>query len=153
MVFSKPFRIYAPICCLGNPCCQPRKNARVLSLQTFFLNFSNSSLIWFFINMPRKPKIIVFDLDYTLWPFYVDCSVTPPFRKERLVFIVKVFQFFFFFFKKRWNRWSTLQVSRMLQRCSWSVGWSLFVGLSTCDRVTDRRNRGRWAINQTLQLG
>jgi len=29
------------------------------------------------------PKLVVFDLDFTLWPFWADTHVSPPFSKKR----------------------------------------------------------------------
>ena len=33
-------------------------------------------------SLVHKPKLIVFDLDLTLWPFWIDSHVTPPFYKS-----------------------------------------------------------------------
>lgn len=38
----------------------------------------DKNLIKHWKSLKRRPKIIVFDLDYTLWPYYIDCQVNPP---------------------------------------------------------------------------
>ena len=34
--------------------------------------------------MNPRPKLIVFDLDFTIWPFWVDTHVLPPFKVDAL---------------------------------------------------------------------
>ncbi|KAI6011820.1 magnesium-dependent phosphatase-1 [Pisolithus marmoratus] len=36
----------------------------------------------------RLPKLIAFDLDYTLWDFWIDFHITPPLRQDRTTGIV-----------------------------------------------------------------
>eukprot|EP00794_Sanderia_malayensis_P012689 gene12690-13991_t len=36
----------------------------------------------------QLPKLFVFDLDYTIWPFWVDTHVQPPFSKDKQTGIV-----------------------------------------------------------------
>lgn len=38
------------------------------------------SLIEHWNNLKYRPRIIVFDLDYTLWPYFMDCHVVPPIK-------------------------------------------------------------------------
>ena len=33
----------------------------------------------------HKPECIVFDLDYTLWPYFCDAEIIPPFRKKVII--------------------------------------------------------------------
>ncbi|XP_076263938.1 magnesium-dependent phosphatase 1-like [Rhynchophorus ferrugineus] len=51
-----------------------------MSIFFFYINFIS---IYIGCNMNvNRLKIVVFDLDYTLWPFWVDTHVTPPFTKK-----------------------------------------------------------------------
>lgn len=45
---------------------------------------ANHELIKHWKGLKKRPRIIALDLDYTLWPFYVDCHVDPPFTRRRL---------------------------------------------------------------------
>lgn len=41
-------------------------------------------LVKFWQSLKRHPTVIALDLDYTLWPYYVDCHVDPPLTRRQL---------------------------------------------------------------------
>lgn len=36
----------------------------------------------FLKTLSRVPKLVVLDIDYTIWPLHVDCYVSPPFKPD-----------------------------------------------------------------------
>ena len=50
-------------------------------------NMINGYLVAHWNAMHRKPDLIVFDLDYTLWPLHVDIDIELPLRKEANVVV------------------------------------------------------------------
>jgi magnesium-dependent phosphatase 1 len=44
----------------------------------------DTALIKKWKSLKKKPTVIVFDLDFTLWPYFVDHHVTPPISKKKL---------------------------------------------------------------------
>lgn len=47
------------------------------------LTTDNESVVMAATVSCTRPKLIVFDLDYTLWPFWVDTHITCPMKKNR----------------------------------------------------------------------
>lgn len=59
----------------------PKKISKThASVSTTASSSSNASLPEFLTDGLALPSLFVFDLDYTLWPFWVDTHVTPPIK-------------------------------------------------------------------------
>lgn len=47
-------------------------------------NLIDEELVKFWKSLERRPRVIAVDLDYTLWPYFVDCHVDPPLARRSL---------------------------------------------------------------------
>lgn len=51
-------------------------------------NLINGYLVAHWNALKRKPDLIVFDLDYTLWPLHVDCDIELPLQRREARVVV-----------------------------------------------------------------